>query len=268
MNRQPNIPPPPRLGIFKFTSCDGCQLTLLNCEDELLALTGAIDVAYFPEGRRLALEGEFDVSLVEGSVSTPSQVEEIRNVRDRSRLLVTIGACATSGGIQALKNFAEVPGFIDAVYAHPEYVKTLDTSTAISEHVKVDYQLRGCPISKGQLVELLTSLLAGRKPQIPDEAVCMECKRRGIVCVLVAKGEPCLGPVTHAGCGALCPDFARACYGCFGPKEAANTRSLADAIRAGGRGREEVAALFEKFNVWAQPFRDERNRQRGDSNED
>ncbi|MBI4868639.1 MAG: oxidoreductase [Candidatus Wallbacteria bacterium] len=254
----------PRLGVFKFASCDGCQLTLLDCEDELLAVDAAVDIAYFPEARRLALQGQFDVSIVEGSVSAPAQLEELLDIRKRSRFLVSIGACATAGGVQALRNLADSDEFIRAVYATPDYIRTLATSTPIAAHVPVDFQLRGCPISKAHLLELIVSLLRGRRPQLPDESVCVECKRRGIVCVMVARGEPCLGPVTHGGCGALCPDFRRACYGCFGPKESCNTKALAARLRAQDRTGEQVAQLFEKFNVGSRPFKDEAARQRGD----
>ena len=251
----------PRLGVFKLASCDGCQLQLLSCEDELLAITGALDVAFFAEATsRKDDGGPFDVALVEGSISAPWQAEHIAEIRERSRFLVTIGACATAGGIQALRNWRDVDEMIRIVYATPSYVDTLATSTPISDHVKVDFELRGCPIDKGQLIELITALLVGRKPGIRDESVCAECKRRGNVCVMVAKGEPCLGPVTHAGCGALCPSYDRGCYGCFGPKERASTAALAARFRADGMVPEEVVRRFRGFTAWAPPFREESER--------
>src|SRR5208282_6390083 len=212
----------PRLAVWKFASCDGCQLSLLDCEDELLAVAGQLDIAYFAEASRRMMRGPYDLSLVEGSITTPADAERILRVRRLSRHLVTIGACATSGGIQALRNFADVREFAASVYPHPEYLKTLATSTPISAHVPVDYELHGCPIDKGQLTEVLSAFLAGRKPSIAAHSVCIECKRRGTVCVMV-QGTPCLGPVTHAGCGAICPSFRRGCYGCFGPMETPNT---------------------------------------------
>ena len=250
----------PRLAVWKFASCDGCQLTLLNCEDELLALAGEVEIAYFPEATRAVVEGPYDVSLVEGSVTTPEEVERIHRVRAASGRLVTIGACATSGGVQALRNFADVAEFRSVVYAHPEYLETLATSTPISAHVQVDFELRGCPVDKGQLLEVLAAAVQGRAPRVRSHSVCVECKRRGTVCVMVADDTPCLGPVTQAGCGALCPAFARGCYGCFGPQDTPNTASVADRLRALGMSEPEVLRVFRTFNAASEPFRRESER--------
>ena len=217
----------PTLAVWKFASCDGCQLSLLDCENELLALVGEVEIAYFLEARRATAEGPYDLSLVEGSITTPEDRERIQEVRAMSRRLVTIGACATAGGIQALRNWADVDEFVSVVYATPEYISTLETSTPISAHVRVDFELRGCPINKRQLLEVISAFLNDRRPAISAHSVCVECKRAGNVCVMVAHGTPCLGPVTHAGCGALCPGYHRGCYGCFGPAEAPNPESLA-----------------------------------------
>jgi coenzyme F420-reducing hydrogenase gamma subunit len=250
----------PKLAVWKFASCDGCQLSLLDCEDELLAVAEAIDIAYFPEATSHTEPGPYDLSLVEGSITTPHDAERIREVRAQSKALITIGACATSGGIQALRNFRDHPQMMAAVYAHPEYIDTLATSTAIASHVTVDFELRGCPIDKRQLLELVSAFLHGRKPNIQSHSTCIECKLRGTVCVMVAKGQPCLGPVTHAGCGALCPSYARGCYGCFGPSDAPNPRPLAERLLVLGATRAEVKRLFSTFNAAAAPFRDEAHR--------
>lgn len=244
-----------RVGIVKMASCDGCQLTLLDLEDELLALGDRFDILEFPEASSLRSSGPFDVLLVEGSISTPDQAAEIVELRAKTRTLVTIGACASYGGIQALRNWSDHDVFRAAVYAHPEYVESLATATPVSEHVKVDAELHGCPISPEQLRELLVSVAVGRRPQIREEAVCLECKRRGTVCVMVARGIPCLGPVTQSGCGALCPTFGRGCYGCFGPREQANTASLSRTFATGGRDGDDVSRLFAGFTGWAPPFR-------------
>ncbi len=251
-----NERPRPSLAVWKFASCDGCQLSLLDCEDELLALAGAVEIANFPEASSAVAAGPYDLSLVEGSVTTAHDAERIQEVRRQSKVLVTIGACATAGGIQALKNFAGVNDFIAAVYATPAYIKTLATSTPISAHVKVDYELRGCPIDKYQLTEVISAYLAGRKPAIAAHGVCIECKRRGTVCVMV-QGTPCLGPVTHAGCGAICPSFRRGCYGCFGPMETPNTSALAREWQLLGQSQAEIARAFSTFNAAAEPFRKE-----------
>ena len=241
----------PKLAVWKFASCDGCQLSLLDCEDELLALTGEIEIAQFAEASSAVVRGPYDLSLVEGSVTTPHDAERIREVRRVSRKLVTIGACATAGGIQALRNFASVEDFLSVVYASPEYVSTLETSTPISAHVNVDFELHGCPIDKRQLLEVISAFLAGRRPQISSASVCTECKRRGTVCVMVAHGTPCLGPVTHAGCGAICPSYNRGCYGCFGPMETPNTVSLTRQLRVLGMNDRAVDRVFRTFNVEA-----------------
>jgi coenzyme F420-reducing hydrogenase gamma subunit len=247
----------PTLAVWKFASCDGCQLTLLNCEDELLAIAGAVEIASFPEASRAVVEGPYDLSLVEGSITTPGDAERIQKVREASRFLVTIGACATSGGIQALRNFKDVEEFTSIVYARPDYIDTLATSTAIADHVPVDFELRGCPIDRGQLLDVVGAFLHGRKPNVRGHSVCIECKRAGITCVMVANGTPCLGPVTQAGCGALCPSYDRGCYGCFGPMEAPNTPALSAWWRKLGVERPDLVRVFRTFNANAPEFREE-----------
>lgn len=258
----------PKLAVWKFASCDGCQLTVLNCEDELIPLAGAVEIAYFPEATRAVVEGPYDVSLVEGSITTPGDLERIQQVRAVSRRLITIGACATAGGIQALRNFADVAEFRSVVYAHPEYVATLERSTPVSAHVPVDFELRGCPIDKHQLLEVLAAELQGRVPRIPTHSVCVECKRRGNVCVMVAHGTPCLGPVTQAGCGALCPTFARGCYGCFGPQDTPNTASISQRCGELGMSEPEVMRVFRTFTAASEAFRSESERHEGSAGEE
>ena len=245
----------PRLAVWKFSSCDGCQLTLLDREDELLAVAEAVEIGYFLEATSAMVDGPYDVSLVEGSITTPHDVERIREVREASRVLITIGACATAGGIQGLRNFADVDEFISVVYANPSFIDTLATSTPVSDHVPVDLELRGCPIDGRQLLEVIGALLAGRKPALSGQSVCVECKSAGNVCVLVAHGTPCLGPVTHAGCGALCTRYQRGCYGCFGPSESAAPDSLAPALADAGMVPVDVGRFLRTFNAWAEPFR-------------
>ncbi len=246
----------PKLAVFKFASCDGCQLSLLDCEDHLLAVAGAVEIANFPEASRAVLDGPYDLTLVEGSVTTPHDAQRIREVREQSRFLITIGACATAGGIQALRNFRDVSEFTSIVYATPAYIDTLDTSTPVSAHVPVDYELRGCPINKLQLVEVINAFLNRRKPLTPSNSVCVECKQKGNVCVMVARGTPCLGPVTHAGCGALCPSFDRGCYACFGPQDTPNAEGLSHWLRKRGRTDRQVRHAFRGFNAWADAFRE------------
>ena len=250
-----NLRKRPRLAVWKFASCDGCQLSLLDCEDELLALADAIEIASFPEASSAIGPGPYDLSLVEGSITTPHDAERIHQIRRDSKTLITIGACATAGGIQALRNFADVNEFVSMIYASPQFISTLGKSTPISDHVRVDFELNGCPVNKRQLLEVLSAFLNARKPNVPAHSVCVECKLRGNVCVMVAHGTACLGPVTHAGCGALCPSYDRGCYGCFGPKETPNTRSLRAWLTHMGASPPELVRVFRTFNAYAEPFR-------------
>jgi sulfhydrogenase subunit delta len=245
----------PRLAVWKFASCDGCQLSLLDCEDELLALGGMVEVAHFLEASRQVLKGPYDLSLVEGSITTPGDAERIHAVRRASHALVTIGSCATGGGIQALRNFTDVHRYARAVYPHPEYLETLRQSTPIADHVTVDYELHGCPVDKHQLLRVVQAFLAGRRPTLRNECVCVECKRRGVVCVTVADGVPCLGPVTLTGCGALCPAFRRGCFGCFGPIRTPNTAALAEVLARHGWDDPAILRAYRTFNANAPAFR-------------
>lgn len=254
------MPAKPRLAVVKFASCDGCQLSLLSLEDELLRLAGKIEVAYFLEATSRIEPGPYDVVLVEGSITTADDATRIQQLRRAAKYLITIGACATAGGIQALKNWADSEEYLRAVYARPDYIRTLATSTAIADHVAVDFELRGCPINKHQLLEVLRSLLAGCQPRTPTYSVCVECKRRGSVCVMVAHGTPCLGPVTQAGCGAICPAYDRGCYGCFGPSDQPNLEPLTDHLRSIGMTPEQVVNSLRGFSGYAGEFRRESER--------
>lgn len=244
----------PTLAVFKFASCDGCQLSILDVEDQLLAIAGAVDIVNFPEASSRMLPGPYDVGLVEGSVTTPHDRERLFEIREQCGLLVTIGACAQSGGIQALRNSLDIEELAAAVYPHPEYLDVLAESTPASAHVSVDLEIPGCPVNGRGLVEVLLAVLEGRRPDLPTYSVCVECKLKGTSCVVVAKGQPCLGPVTRAGCGALCPSYDRGCYGCFGPSDVVNVASLSSrfdesdtaTLRAGLRGFNVAAPAFEE----------------------
>jgi coenzyme F420-reducing hydrogenase gamma subunit len=245
----------PKLAVFKFSSCDGCQLALLNLEDELLSLVGEVEIAYFLEARSQILPGPYDVALVEGSITTAEDEDRIQNVRKDSKFLITIGACATAGGIQALRNWQDLGEFIRAVYPTPDYIHALAQSTPISSHVAVDFEVNGCPINKHQILEVITALLVGRTPRLPAYSVCVECKKRGTVCVMVARGVPCLGPLTMTGCGAICPAYNRGCYGCFGPLQAANADSLSAQLLKDGMQRSDLVRLLRGFTGYAEVFR-------------
>lgn len=245
----------PRLAVFKFASCDGCQLQLLSCEDELLTLAESVEIVHFIEASSHIEAGPYDIALVEGSITTAHDRQRIQVVREQSQTLVTIGACATAGGIQALKNWGDRDEYARSVYARPEYIQTLATSTAIADHVRVDFELRGCPINRFQLLEVLQALLAERRPRTPTHSVCLDCKRRGTVCITIARDAACLGPITQAGCGAICPDFQRGCYGCFGPAAQANCDSLADWYVRDRITHLQLVPLLRNFNAGAEAFK-------------
>jgi len=257
----------PKLAVWKFASCDGCQLSLLDCEDELLALANHINIANFPEASRAVLDGPYELSLVEGSITTQEDRERIQTVRRQSKYLITIGACATAGGIQALRNFTQVQDLMDIVYASPQYISTLETSSPISAHVNVDFELRGCPINKQQLLEVINALLNERKPNISPHSVCIECKKRGTACIMVSQGTPCMGPVTQAGCGAICPSYNRGCYACYGAMESPNTQSLASWMRGLGVAEADILQVFRSYNAEDPAFKRQAHRHNGEPNE-
>ncbi|MCK6556186.1 oxidoreductase [Candidatus Binatia bacterium] len=246
----------PSVAVIKFASCDGCQLQFLNAEDELLALAQLVDLAYFPEARSREVRGPYDVTFVEGSVSTPDDARRIVGVRAATRWLVSIGACATSGGIQALRNWANIEDYKRIVYPSPEFISTLSTSTPIAEHVRVDFELWGCPIDKDQLLTVVRSLISGAAPVLPGHALCLECKRRGLTCVSVAAAQPCLGPITRTGCGAVCPSVGRGCYGCFGPVDDPNMNAFAELLERQGLSRDECVRRLRLMNGYLRPMRD------------
>ena len=249
-------PHKPTLAVYKFSSCDGCQLSILNMEDELLDLAGALDIAYFLEATRAERPGPYDIAIVEGSVTTPHEIERIHEIRRQAKVLIALGTCATAGGIQALRNFTDAKAYADTVYDHPEFLSYLDTATPIAEHVAVDLELWGCPVNKGQVLEVISALLNNRRPNLPAYSVCLECKRRGTICVLVDKGIPCLGPATQAGCGAICPTSGRGCYGCFGPTRSTNLDSLANILTKLERTPGETVRLFRGISGYAPAFRE------------
>jgi len=250
-----------KMAIFKFTSCSGCQLELLNLEEELLELTERVEIAYFTEASRKIDEGPYDISLIEGSISTPEQELKIKEIRKMSKYLIAVGSCATSGGIQALRNWSKIEEYKKIVYPNPEWIKTLEDSTPISEHVKVDFEIRGCPINRRQLLWVLSQIIIGKEPFIPTHSLCIQCKIKGYTCVLVTRGEPCLGPIVMVGCGAICPSFQRPCYACYGPSDKPEVERLIEYFKSIGLNQREISLLLKKFENWNTKFREviERN---------
>jgi sulfhydrogenase subunit delta len=246
----------PTLGVYKFSSCDGCQLAFLNAGEALITLSEVVDIVHFAEAGYVNEAAPVDIAVVEGSVSTPAELERIQMIRDHSRYVMTIGACATAGGLQALRNYAQVDDWMRSIYAAPEYIKTLATSTAIADHIKVDVQLWGCPVNTGQVMAAIRDLVSGVTPKVKEDAECLECKRKHIVCVMVALGQPCMGPVTKMGCGALCPSAGRGCYACYGPAENPNTPAMVNRLAGFGLVDDEIARKFHHINNQAKPFKD------------
>ncbi len=244
----------PRVAVHKFSSCDGCQLALLNLGEDLLALAARVELVHFAEAGPLDPDTEVDIAFVEGSVSTPEDLERIQQVRRHSRMLIAIGACATSGGIQALRNGADGAEWVARIYSHPEAISSLAHSTPIASHVKVDFELWGCPVSGPQMLAVVNALLLGVTPRANADKVCTECKRQGYPCVMVSRGVACMGPVTRAGCGALCPGLGRDCYGCYGPAENANTDALATQFDHLGLEPQAIVHRFQSINSQAPVF--------------
>ncbi len=245
-----------RVAVYKFSSCDGCQLQFLNMEEELLQLTDMVEFALFYEARKAVEPGPYDVAFVEGAVSTTHEIEILKELREGSGILVALGACATAGGIQALRNWANVEEFKKYVYPRPEWIEVLEKVEPLSTYVKVDYEIRGCPVSKEQLLSFVLQLLKGKTPRLPVDSVCLECKRKGNVCVLVTKGIPCLGPVTMSGCGAICPSYGRGCYGCYGPMIDPRPAGLNELFKELGVSPKEIRLLFKQFTASAKEFRE------------
>jgi len=246
----------PTIAVYKFSSCDGCQLSILNLENELLDLVEVVEIAYFLEARRQMLPGPYDIALVEGSISTEDEIERIKEIRRNAGILVALGTCATAGGVQALRNFNDVEAFTEIVYEHPEYIETLPTSTRIADHVKVDLELWGCPVNKQEILEVLAATLQQRRPNLAQYSLCLECKRKGIPCVTVAYGMPCLGPIVRSGCGVLCPSNGRGCYGCFGPLDTAEVESFIPVLKAHQRYPGEAVRLLRTISGNAPIFID------------
>jgi sulfhydrogenase subunit delta len=254
MNTPKANPAKPRVAVHKFSSCDGCQLALLNLGEDLLTLAERVDLVHFAEAGALDPDTDVEVAFVEGSVSTPEDLERIQRIRQHSRVLIAIGACATSGGIQALRNGADSEGWGAQIYAHPEALSSLRLSTPIASHVKVDFELWGCPVNSRQMLAVINSLLLGVTPRDNADKVCTECKRQGYPCVMVTHGIACMGPVTSAGCGALCPSLGRDCYGCYGPAENANTDALAAQFVRQGLTPQAIMQRFQTINSQAPVF--------------
>ncbi len=250
----------PRIAVHKFSSCDGCQLAFLNLGEALVELAQRVEIVHFAEAGYMNEGAQVDIAFVEGSISTPHELERIRRIREQSGFLVAIGACATSGGLQSLRNLADTQEWVEAVYASPEYIHSLENSSAIASEVKVDLELWGCPVNSRQVLAAVRSLLMGAAPMDERQKLCLACKRQQTVCVMVTRNEPCMGPVTRTGCGALCPSVGRGCYGCYGPVANPNTQALANRFEGLGLLPDAIARRFLHINSAAPAFHTEGKR--------
>jgi len=236
----------PRIAFHDFTSCEGCQLQVLNCEDELLGILGAVDIVQFREAIDDKSD-QYDIAFIEGAFTRESDRARLEHIRKCAKVVVAIGACACTGGLNVLKNFRGIEEAMKTVYS--DQAKWYETSQAlpIDAAIKVDLKIHGCPIPKGEFLEVVTSVLAGRTPQIPDYPVCVECKLRENVC-LYHKGQYCMGVVARAGCTAWCPSYGGRCYACRGLISDPNNGAAKDVLEEFGLTVDQVMGEFRLFN--------------------
>lgn len=247
----------PSVAVHKFSSCDGCQLAFLNAGEDLLRLAELVDIRHFLEAGLADETAKVDIAFIEGSISTDDELQRIRQVRENSRFVVTLGACATSGGLQALRNLDNSnEAWKQAIYAQPAFIQTLARVEPVSAHIMVDFEIWGCPVNGAQVLAAVRQLLSGVSPLDQRDNVCMECKRQHAICVMVSEGKPCLGPVTRTGCDALCPRFGRDCYACFGPAENINPDALGHRLAGLGLLPSDIARRFLFINSNAPAFAD------------
>lgn len=249
-----------KVGIFSLTSCSGCQIRILDLEDHLLEIFKLVDILHFP----LLIKKEkpvnhFDVAFVEGAVTTEEQLKQLKKIRKKSKILIALGTCATYGGIPSIKDYGYRHEIEKTVYPEPvPFVHALGVC-GVYPHVRVDYFLRGCPPEKEEILRVLLEIVVGKKvPRNIDDPVCIECRAKENVCLL-QKGELCMGPITFAGCDALCPSNDRNCYGCRGPFEDANVHSLLKLFEKTGVSEEDIRRMFILFAGTSKKFREARN---------
>ena len=205
----------PKVAFFDFACCEGCQLQVANIGELLINVLDIIQVVEFREVMSEKWDGEFDVSFVEGSITDEHAVERVKKIRERSKILVALGSCATIGGVNGMKNSFNLEEAGKYVYGESyKFFPTIHTK-AVHQVVKVDYFVNGCPIYIPEFVAVLKSILQGIPYYVPEYPVCVECKLNGNVC-MYDRGFTCMGPVTKAGCNSWCINNGNVCYGCRG----------------------------------------------------
>ena len=237
----------PRVAIFDFAGCEGCQLQIVNMEEEILDLISVVDVVEWREGMSEQSD-EYDVAIIEGSITRPQDEEKLRQIRERAKILVALGACATNGGVNKLKNCFDLQEVRQVVYGADSALPHLDSAPtkAVDEVVQVDYKIYGCPIDRREFAYAVRSLVMGKRPEIPNYPVCVECKRKENVC-RYEFNEICLGPVTRAGCDARCPSFGAWCFGCRGPVDAPNVQAAREVMERYGKRAEDLEDRMQLF---------------------
>lgn len=235
----------PRVAFFSFSSCEGCQLVVLTIEEQLLELVNLIDIVSFREAMSEKSD-DYDIAFVEGSITTTAEIERIKKIRNTAKVIIALGACATIGGINCLKNQYEMDKVKNIVYG--KMADNYDTIPArpIESVIKVDYWIQGCPIDKDEFIEVTKAILLGKKPRIPEYPVCVECQMKENVC-LFEKGMICLGPVTRAGCKAICPTYNDGCVGCRGLIEDPNLSSHKNLLTEHGLTVSEAISQYMLF---------------------
>ena len=235
----------PRAAFFDFAGCEGCQLRVVELEEILLDVIAQVDIVTFREAMTEQSD-EYDVAFVEGSITRPADLPRIQQIRDTAKVLVALGACATIGGINCGKNRFPMDEAMDLVYGKDaRYFETFE-ARPVHAVVPVDYWIHGCPINPNEFVKVFHAILQGRPYNIPDFPVCVECRLNGNVCVL-EKGMACMGPVTRAGCEALCPSNGQICFGCRGLVSEPNRDSEGEVLQAHGLTPAEVVGRFDMY---------------------
>ena len=245
----------PSVAVFKFSSDAGCQLEILNLENNLLDILELVDFTYFPMASRYYGPGPYDIGFVEGAVTSPEEIARIKHVRAQCKILVALGSCACFGGLPSIKNSLSQREVEEKVYPDTSVIHSIK-AMGIDQYVKVDAYLKGCPIDKNELVELIKGILLDIKPYLRPHSVCIECKLRENPCMFLGDGRVCMGPVTSAGCGAVCPSKNRPCEGCRGPANDPNASSLARTLLEYGLSPREVELKFRKYAGETPPFRE------------
>lgn len=239
-----------RLGVFKYSCCAGCEFQLIYFQKHILEVFENLEIVYFRMGQSGGVEeGPFDLALIDGAITETEQADQLKKIRQVSTLLLPIGSCAVNGGIPAIKNHTPELDLEKRVYGDIAPIHSMKAHP-VDAFVRVDGYIKGCPMGEKDLAEAVSSLLAGKSPAFFNYAVCVECKLKGNLCVLVAHNEPCMGPVTNAGCGALCPSYGRPCYGCWGPMDDANAPALARRFEKMGLAPDDI---FRKFTQYGSP---------------